>query len=176
MQSVAIIVMSVLTCVSYGIIHDQITARICVEYFTIGHQPISDFAIDDPTILGLIWGVIATWWVGVLLGVPLAFVSRFGPGPKRTVSFLVPRMMKLALLAFILAILSGLVGYVAASLGWIHLTGRMAVEVPPEKHVAFLVDLWAHNASYATGFLGGLDLCVNVWRQRATSVSHGDVS
>lgn len=28
--------------VRYGILHDQVTARICVEYFIIGHPPLFD--------------------------------------------------------------------------------------------------------------------------------------
>ena len=51
MQWITIVLLSVLTCVTYGVVHDQITARICVEYFTIGHPPV--FATDDPTLLGL---------------------------------------------------------------------------------------------------------------------------
>lgn len=51
MQSLKIIAMCVLLCVLYGVLHDQITARICVEYFTIGHPPISP--TSDPTLLGL---------------------------------------------------------------------------------------------------------------------------
>ncbi len=65
MQSIAIIFLCVFSAVVYGILHDQITARICVEYFTIGHPPV--FGTDDPTLLGLGWGVIATWWVGCSL-------------------------------------------------------------------------------------------------------------
>lgn len=30
----------------------------------------------------------------------------------------------------------------------------------------FLVDLWMHNASYFSGFLGGLVVIVMVWRGR----------
>ena len=66
MQFMAIVVLCIVSSVVYGIVHDQITARICVEYFTIGHPPV--FETDDPTLLGLGWGVIATWWVGAGLG------------------------------------------------------------------------------------------------------------
>ena len=48
--------------------------------FTIGHPPV--FATDDPTLLGLGWGVIASWWVGLLLGIPLALVARAGGRSK----------------------------------------------------------------------------------------------
>src|SRR5262249_24259868 len=81
MQSLAIVLTCVLAAVAYGIAHDQVTARVCVEYFTVGHPPV--FATDDPTWLGIGWGVIATWWVGLLLGVPLAVVARVRSRPKR---------------------------------------------------------------------------------------------
>ena len=86
MQFVSIVLMCVLAAVGYGIVHDQVTARVCVEYFTIGHPPV--FGTDDPTLLGIGWGIIATWWVGVLLGIPLAMVARLGSRPKRSVGSL----------------------------------------------------------------------------------------
>jgi hypothetical protein len=61
MQWLAIVALTILACMTYGIIHDQVTAPICVESFTIGNPQI--VPIDDPTVLDLLWGVIATWWV-----------------------------------------------------------------------------------------------------------------
>lgn len=78
MQSLSIVLMCVATAVGYGIAHDQVTARICIEYFTVGHPPV--FGTDDPTLLGIGWSIIATWWVGLLLGVPPA---NFCTGPRR---------------------------------------------------------------------------------------------
>jgi hypothetical protein len=40
-EFVAIVLISVGMAVAYGIVHDQITARVCVEYFTIEHEPLS---------------------------------------------------------------------------------------------------------------------------------------
>jgi len=74
MQALAIIAMCVAMAVAYGIVHDQITVRICLEYFTVGHPPV--FPTSDPTLLALGWGVIATWWVGLLLGILLACAAR----------------------------------------------------------------------------------------------------
>ncbi len=60
MDSLKIILLSIAAAVAYGIIHDQITARICVEYFTIGHPPV--FGTDDPTLLGIGWGMSGCSW------------------------------------------------------------------------------------------------------------------
>jgi len=160
MKWIAIVLMCVATCVMYGIIHDQITARICVEYFTIGHPPV--FRTDDPTLLGLGWGVIATWWVGVLLGVPLATACRVGRWPPRDPHTLWLPLLRLASASFGIAVLAGIVGWIAASNGWVFLVGPIADRVPADRHTPFLIALWAHSASYLVGFVGGIVLIVIV--------------
>jgi hypothetical protein len=164
MQFIGIIVLSIAGAVAYSIVHDQITARICVEYFTIGHPPV--FATDSPTLLGIGWGIIATWWVGLILGVPLAFVARYGSRPALSARFLIrPILFLLGCMAGT-AFTAGLAGYFAASSHAIRLLEPLASRVPPEHHVMFLVDLWAHLASYASGFIGGVVLIIWAWRQR----------
>jgi len=179
MQWLAIVVLAILACVTYGVIHDQVTARICVEYFTIGHPRV--IPSNDPTLLGLVWGVIATWWVGVLLGVPLATSARIGSRPKKSAVSLIRPMIILCVCCALLAVVAGTVGYIVASNGSVILVGPLAEKVPQAKHVAFLTDLWAHNASYLGGFVGGIALCIWVWRSRrresaaiATATEQGD--
>jgi hypothetical protein len=163
----AIIALCIIAAVIHGVVHDQITARICVEYFTIGHPPV--FGTDDPTLLGLGWGVIATWWVGLILGVPLALSSRVGSWPRLTAAQLVgPLAIMLAVVGG-LALVAGIVGHVTATRGWVWLVEPMASRVPADRHVAFLTDLWAHLASYIGGFLGGVVLCVYVLVRRTRS-------
>ena len=157
MPSFAIVVLAILASIAYGIVHDQITARICVEYFTIGHPPV--FGTDDPTLLGLGWGVLATWWVGLILGIPLAVAARAGDRPKRSARSLVRPLIRLLLAMACCATVAGVIGYVAATRHWVILFEPLASAVPADHHVPFLVDLWIHNASYAGGFLGGILLC-----------------
>lgn len=163
-KPLSIIGLSVVACVIYGIIHDQITARLCVEYFTVFHPPV--FGTDDPTLLGIGWGILATWWAGLLLGVPLAVVSRTGKLPKRSAADLVRPITMLMLVAGGVATVAGLVGFVAASSGWVWLVEPLSSGVPVDRHVWFLTDLWAHNASYAAGMIGGIVLMVVIWRSR----------
>ncbi len=159
-----IVILSVLCAVLYGILHDQITARICVEYFTIGHPQI--VPTENPTLLGLVWGVVATWWVGLILGIPLAIVATVGSHPKRTAVSLVGPLALVMLCSAMFALLAGCVGYIAARNRWVVLMSPLAEKVPHEKHIPFLVDLWVHNASYCGGFVGGLFLMFWVWRVR----------
>jgi hypothetical protein len=167
-QFLAIVALCVLSAIAYGILHDQVTARICVEYFTIGHPPI--FGTDDPTLLGLGWGVIATWWVGVLLGIPLACAARLGRAPKRTARSLLWPLIVLMTISAVCAAVAGLTGATLARAGVVWLIAPLAHTVPQERHAAFLTDLWAHNASYASGFIGGAVLIWRVWSRRGAEI------
>jgi len=151
----------------YGIAHDQLTARVCVEYFTIGHPPV--FGTEDPTLLGIGWGIIATWWVGLLLGIPLAIAASAGPRIKKRVGELVgPIALLLATMA-LCALVAGATGWVLASLGFVRLFDPLATVLPPNRHVPFIADLWAHSASYIVGFAGGIMVIVHVWWSRQTA-------
>lgn len=156
--------MSITAAVAYGIVHDQITARVCVEYFTVGHPPI--FGTNDPTLLGLGWGIIATWWVGLLLGIPLAAAARLGKRPPRSMHSLIRPLACLLAFMAALAFAAGITGWLLAQSGAVFLVGRIAEALPADRHVPFLADLWAHSASYLAGLVGGIVLMVRVWRSR----------
>jgi len=166
MQALAIVALSILAAVSYGILLDQITARVCIEYFTIGHPQVLSVATNSPTVNGFVWGVIATWWVGFGLGVPLALAARIGDRPKKSVSDLIRPLFVLVGITGTLALCAGIIGYAAASMGWIVLQRPMAVRIPQQLHVPFIADLFAHNMSYAAGAIGGIALSIQTWRSR----------
>ena len=157
-DSLKIVGLGVVAAIAYGIAHDNVTARVCVEYFTIGHVPI--FGTESPTLLALGWGVLATWWVGLGLGIYLALVSRVGRKPKLTAGDLLKPLGYLLATMALVSLLAGLAGYYAATQRWVWLVGRLASDVPEAKHAAFLADLWAHLAAYASAFLGGVVLAI----------------
>jgi hypothetical protein len=135
-ESLKILSLAIGAAVVYGIAHDNVTARVCVEYFTIGHPPVFDTA--SPTLLAFGWGVIATWWAGLILGVPAALLSRIGSWPKLTARRLVRPAAWLVACMGTGSVLFGLAGYVAATNVWVWLVEPLASRVPPEKHVTFL--------------------------------------
>src|SRR4051812_38888834 len=95
MQFIGIILLAVSAAISYGIVHDQITARLCLEYFTIGHPLV--FHTESPTLLAVGWGIIATWWVGLALGLLLACAGRLGNWPRVSArDLIVPTLVLLA--------------------------------------------------------------------------------
>jgi len=164
MTSLKIIGLCVAAAMVYGILHDQVTARVCVEYFTIGHPAI--FRTESPTLLAIGWGVVATWWVGLFLGVGLALAARAGGRARLEIPDLLRPIAVLLASMGAISLVAGLAGYFASRAGWVWLVDPLASRVPVEKHSRFLADLWAHNAAYAAGFLGGLLVCFLVLRQR----------
>jgi len=158
MEFIKIVIMGVVAACVYGIAQDQVTARVCVEYFTIGHPPV--FNTDSPTLLALGWGVIATWWVGLPLGLLMGLASRVGGWPRLSWRNLV-RPVAIVLCAMgVISLLAGVAGYFVARAGGVWLVEPLASRIPAERHALFLADLWAHLAAYASGFLGGLGLCI----------------
>jgi hypothetical protein len=164
MQSVKIIFTSIVAAVLYGIVHDQFTAHICVEYFSVFHPPV--FTTQSPTLLALGWGIIATWWMGAILGVLLAVAARAGSRTKVASSELIRPITKLLALMGVLAAITGLIGYVLGSRGATVPPQWVASVLPQERHARFMADWWAHNASYFAGFAGGIGLCIVTFRTR----------
>jgi hypothetical protein len=147
-------------------VHDQITARICLEYFTVAHRRIE--GLTDPSAIALYWGVVATWWMGTFLGTALALAANVGrrpPCPFR--SLIRPGLILLAVM-FICATVSGVIGYLYA-----HMVSHFIV--PPGELIdrpklpGFIADSYAHGASYIVGLIGGFVLIARTWYIRPTA-------
>ncbi len=165
MQPALIVVMCVGAAVTYGVLHDQVTARVCVEYFTIGHDP-NVIPTTNPTLLALGWGVLSTWWVGLGLGVVLAVAARVGPRPVRSARSLVRPLLFLIAVMAVMAFVSGVAGYFLAEQKRVWLVPPLADQVPAPKHAAFLACGFAHMTSYVVGFAGGGVQIARVWLSR----------
>jgi hypothetical protein len=153
MEGVKIVALCIVAAVLYGIAHDQITSRVCVEYFTLAHPRI--IASESPTALGLLWGVIATWWVGLGLGLALAAVARLGRRRKLDARSL---SGPIALVLLGTATVATAAGFAASRVAWLN-PGLITVpdlDLPRGREPSFVAVAAAHAASYASGFFGGL--------------------
>lgn len=165
-----IVAFATLAAVTYGVLHDQVTAHLCVEYFTIAHPPV--FPTKSPFLLAIGWGIIATWWVGLPLGIGLALAARAGPAPRLTIIELRRPIIVLMLTSGVLALVAGLLGGALVATGVAAVPGGWKEFIPPAEYVAFSADAWAHLASYASGAVGGLIMIAHTaWSRRSTAVS-----
>jgi len=158
MEFIKIVILGVVAACVYGIAQDQVTARVCVEYFTIGHPPV--FHTDSPTLLAFGWGIIATWWVGLPLGLLVSLASRVGGWPRLTWRDLLRPMAVVLCVMGVISLTAGVAGYFATKADWVWLADPLYFRVPTDRHSLFIADLWAHLAAYGAGFLGGVGLCI----------------
>jgi hypothetical protein len=167
-EGAKIVAFSVFAAVVYGVLHDQVTAHLCVEYFTIAHPPI--FPTESPFWLALGWGIIATWWVGLSLGIGLALAAQLGSAPKQAFLTVRRRIVGLMIASAIAAIVAGIGGAALFSSGVVDIPERWELYIPSSRHLVFTAVAWAHLASYAVGLLGGLAVIGLTIRRRFQQV------
>lgn len=190
-----IVAASVIAAIAYGIIQDQVTARICLEYFSQGfHKKMMDtwtgtpilntcrsilLNSNSPTVHALLWGTIATWWVGLPLGVLLAGASRIGPWPKTTLEELIKPLMVTMNSVGIATLVAGIYGYFANKGQFNKNINSITDDITKYKFTAgawegvrvinglnFIVNTYAHSTSYTAAAIGGIVLIKYVLYKR----------
>jgi hypothetical protein len=169
METVRIIAGCTVAAMLYGIAHDQITARVCPEYFTVFHPPI--FRTQSPTLLGIGWGILASWPVGVGFGILFAIGARSGRRPKLALSQLTSLVLRLLAIMALSAVTLGTLGYFFGHMPvresfLARMTPSIRAAIPVDSERRFVADWWAHIASYASGLLGGLICCIAIYLKR----------
>jgi hypothetical protein len=165
-KTTQIVLLSVLAACTYGVVHDQITVRLCLEYFTVAHPPL--FPTSSPTLLALCWGAAATAGIGVLQGIILALVSQSrGPVPYSVLRLGRSIVVLLAVMGAS-AFTAGTVGYQLSRGGFISVPAGFAQAVPAHERDRFMAVWFAHGASYLVGLAGGALLCFCIWRARGS--------
>jgi len=169
MEALKIIVGCTVAAILYGIVHDQVATRVCLEYFTVLHPNI--FHTTSPTLLGLGWGIYATWPVGVVLGCVFAICARAGPSKKLTFSQLLPLLACLLTVMALAALTAGTLGYFFGTMPvresyLIRMTPAVRAGIPAAAQHRFVADWWAVGASFASGISGGVISCALVVRRR----------
>lgn len=153
-----------LLAVAYGIIHDQITARLCIEYFSVAHPPL--IPTDSPTLLAFAWGTLATVWIGAILGLFLALVSQSDGRPGISIKAITHHLSILLACMAASAFTAGLLGFELASHSIVSIPADFGNLIPPAHHIPFMAVWFAHGASYLAGIGGGAFLIFRIWTER----------
>ena len=164
-ETLKIVLAATAASIIYGELHDQVTAHVCVEYFSVAHPPVLG-GTHSPFWLAVAWGFIATWWVGLPLGLFAAAAARLGSWPRLGLRDLWPEIIGLMLASGVAAALMGGVGAILVAQGRAPVPLGWGSIIPPGKQAAFAFDAWAHLTSYAVGALGGLVVIGRIlWRR-----------
>ncbi|MCA9016010.1 MAG: hypothetical protein KDA77_11820 [Planctomycetaceae bacterium] len=139
----------------YGVIHDQISYTISPEYFT--QFKFKQFRIpwgeQFPRLGAACVGFMATWWMGILVCLPLGlFGFRFST-PREMAQFLA----KSFVIVILVALTTGLLGLaIAYSIVNEETVGKYLQVVRPRvtDPIQFIRVGFMHNASYLGGLTG----------------------
>lgn len=153
--------------VGYAVIQDQITTRICFEYFTVAH-PVLLGLPQHPTVLGLAWGVLGSLFGAIFGGISLAFCCHLGKRPLLPAKKAAIIVLAVLIVMGLTTVISGTIGSQLASSGKIPVDETLGYDIPPDKHVAFWTVAYAHFGTYSAGISGGVLACFVAifWRTR----------
>ena len=162
--------LGIVTLTGYAMLQDQVSARLCPEYFTVLHQPIR--GLTDPTLLGITWGLLGAWWGGAIMGYVAGTCATVGPRHPMTVRQLVrPMLVLVGAVAVVTAIAGFSVWRHAEIFGITTIGNGYHVFIPPERQQAAFVVACYHFVAYATGIVGSVALCVWITRRRRAAAS-----
>ena len=154
--------------VGYAILQDQVSARLCPEYFTVFHPPIR--GLTDPTLLGIAWGFLGAWWGGVTMGYAAGLTATLGPWPRLAPRDLVRPMLVVIVLVGIATGLTGLTVDRHADMLDVSISPGAAADIPLERQRGLLVVSCYHFVAYASAVIASVGLCVWVtWERKRRS-------
>jgi tryptophan-rich sensory protein len=155
----------VLMAAIYGIIHDQITARIDPAYFNVDHPDLGFpeiFHSASPTVLAFAWGIVATVPLATVLGSMIAISAQAGNYPQISSRQLLKPLLVVFCAMAALAVTGGIWGY--------HAWTAQSKSFVARREMA---DFCAHLMSYCGGLLGALALVVYIVVRRRNARHSG---
>lgn len=154
---IAIIILSPLIASVYGIIHDQLTYILSPEYYIhfkfiqIGLGPAhTTYEPESMRLLVTLVGIMATWWMGLPIGVLLGIAGLYLPDGK----MMFRTFLRAISIVLFVTIVLGFIGYLY---GLLFLAGTDPDWYIPEvvsDRKAFIAVGSMHNFSYAGGVMG----------------------
>jgi hypothetical protein len=151
----------------YGIVHDQITYTISNEYYSkfkfiqfgldnwgmgenIGTENTPEIKLNNPRIGAAIVGFLATWWVGMIIGIILGLIGLIHRNGKEMFKI----TMRATLITIGIALIVGIIGLIY---GKLFLASNPPNWFLPENLINrtnFIMVGSMHNFSYLGGLIG----------------------
>ncbi len=155
----ALLVVAIVAAGAFGALHNQISYSVGSDYF---HQfKFRQFAISPdlpPRIGAAIVGWQASWWMGVVVGLPPFFLGLLLLSPARN---LWSAGLRAVLAVIVTAALFSGIGLI---FGLVTIDAQMAAKLPLPESIADRVGFARagamHDASYMGGFIG---IFIAVW-------------
>ena len=148
----------------YGVVHDQVTARVCLEYFTIAHPQV--VRSHSPALVGLAWGLLAGAPAGAFAGAMVGLAAGERALSKLGWRHFLPSALALCAVMAVAAALAGACGHFLTARGEVQMLAEFAPLVPRDRHARFMAVVYAHLASFGVGLAGTVAIAVRTQRRR----------
>lgn len=158
---------------TFGALHNQISFTIGASYFY--DVKFSQFAIDPMfrnRIGAALVGALASWWMGLLMGLPAFLLGLFTQKGRRRFFYAGLRAIGVAISVTAIGAFVGLAfGHIAdvnALIGYLPMIDAFA------DPIGFVRAAIMHEASYAGGVIGALAALYVMWRARESRLNQGE--
>jgi hypothetical protein len=147
---IPLVIIAILMAALYGAIHNQISYTVAPEYFT-------KFKFVQFGLLGSgvaervgasIVGVLASWWMGLPLGLILAGVGFIQRDYKRMLAITLISFLVVVVVALLVGLLGLLYGYIQTTTFELNDYGGWFIPEGLEQPRRFLCAGYMHNSSY----------------------------
>lgn len=137
----------------YGALHNQISYTVAPEYFLDFkfHQFNIPPALPDRLGAALV-GILASWWMGLVSGLPIALISAFAPGAGRMAAIFV----RTAFFIMAITLALGLATLLVPQTLLAQVLDQIPIPVGVSDTLAFARAGLMHDTSYLAGGLGML--------------------
>mgnify|MGYP001382283195 FL=1 len=173
----------------YGIVHDQITYTISNEYYSkfkfiqfgldnwgmgenIGTENTPEIKLNNPRIGAAIVGFLATWWVGMIIGIILGLIGLIHRNGKEMFKI----TMRATLITIGIALIVGIIGLIY---GKLFLASNPPNWFLPENLINrtnFIMVGSMHNFSYLGGLIGMIvSVTYSIQKKRKIKTEYNNV-
>ena len=173
----------------YGIVHDQITYTISNEYYSkfkfiqfgldnwgmgenIGTETTPEIKLNNPRIGAAIVGFLATWWVGMIIGIILGLIGLIHRNGKEMFKI----TMRATLITIGIALIVGIIGLIY---GKLFLASNPPNWFLPENLINrtnFIMVGSMHNFSYLGGLIGMIvSVTYSIQKKRKIKTEYNNV-
>ena len=158
----------------YGVLHDQLTYTVAPEYYTCFKFPqfgLSPELVAIPRLGAAAVGFLATWWIGIPIGLGLAVVLLFHPAGAILRAYL-----KGMLVLICTALAFGLAGLMLGFLFFARMADNWLLPEGVTQAGRFIAVGCMHNGSYLGGLVGLILAILHLVRNRKVAISTITVS
>jgi len=180
-----VVVLGVTIAILYGVIHDLLTFKLSPEFYyryqyykynliaynfvtEVDYVGYKQLESSNDFLAVIICGFKGTWWVGLLLGVIVAFLSYI----QNSFELMVACVKRAIAVNVIICLIFSLLGYVIASIYKVGLSTMVHMPEKLKQPILYLKVSVIHGFSYFGAIMGLIVVCVLLLKEKINTLEN----